>query len=53
MKEPKTAKERWLWAVVERSGKCQAAEALANKNVRTGWTMLTQNTEYQRNPLAP
>jgi transposase len=48
----KTAKDRWLWAIVERSGKCKAAMALANKNVRTAWAMLTQNTEYQRNPLA-
>jgi len=52
MKEPKTAKDRWLWAIVERSGKCKAAVALANKNVRTTWAMLTQNTEYQRYPLA-
>ena len=52
MKEPKTTKDRWLWAIVERSGKCKAAVALANKNVRTAWAMLTQNTEYQGYPIA-
>jgi transposase len=52
LKEPKTAKDYWLQAIIEHSGKCKAAVALANKNVRTAWAMLTQNTEYQRYPLA-
>jgi transposase len=52
LKEPKTAKDQWLWAIIQRSGKCKAAVALANKNVRTAWAMQTQNTEYQRHPLA-
>ena len=52
MKEPKTAKDRWLWAIIQRSGHRRAAVALANKNVRTAWAMLTQNTDYQRYPLA-
>ena len=52
LKEPKTTKDRWLWAIIERNGKCKATVALANKNVRTAWAMLTQNTEYQRYPAA-
>jgi len=51
LKEPKTAKDQWLRALIERGGHGKATVALANKNVRTAWAMLTQGTEYRRHPV--
>lgn len=48
MKEPKTAKDKWLLALIQRAGYGRAAVALANKNVRTAWALLTQGTTYNK-----
>ena len=49
LKEPKTAKDRWLQALIERAGTGKATVALAHKNARTAWAMLTRGESYQRN----
>ena len=48
MKEPRSVKDRWLKLLIERAAPNRAAVALANKNVRTAWAMVTQGTDYQR-----
>lgn len=51
-REPRTATERWLKALIDRRGPGRAAVALANRNVRVAWAMLHNATEYDRRPLA-
>ena len=45
LKEPTTPKQRWVWALIQRAGYGKAAVALATKNVRTAWALLTQGGE--------
>ena len=51
MQEPKSSKDRWLRDLIERAGPRRATVALANKNARTAWALVTQGTEYQRRQL--
>lgn len=48
LKEPKSAKDRWLMALIDRAGTGRASVALANKNVRTAWALLTRGESYDR-----
>ena len=48
MKEPRSGKDLWLKALIERAGPRRAAVALANKNVRTAWVLMVRGTEHQR-----
>ncbi|MEX0709370.1 MAG: IS110 family transposase [Woeseia sp.] len=48
---PRNTKELWLKGLIERRGPGRAAVALANKNVRTAWSMLRYHTDYQQELL--
>ena len=48
LKEPKSSKDRWLMGLIERAGTGRASVALANKNVRTAWALLTRGESYDR-----
>ncbi len=48
VKYAKSPKDQWLMALIERVGYGKASVALANKNVRTAWAMLTRDTEYNK-----
>lgn len=50
-REAKTKKEKWLKELLSRKSKKCAAVALANKTVRTAYSMLTKGTEYKAIPL--
>ena len=46
VKEAKSPKERWLLELVSRAGYGKASVALANKNVRIAWALLTKGGDY-------
>jgi transposase len=46
-REPRTQKEVWLKSLMARIGLRKAAVALANKNIRTAWALLSNDVEYK------
>ena len=41
-------RSKWIGKLEERRGKNRAAVAVANKNARTAWALLSQNTTYEK-----
>jgi transposase len=51
VKTANTKKDEWLLKLIERVGYGKASVALANKNARTAWALLTQGTEFKKELL--
>jgi len=51
-KRENTTKDQWLISLIDRAGAGKASVALANKNVRTAWALLTQGTEYHTTEIS-
>ena len=45
-------RSQWITEVAQRRNVNIASVAVANKNVRTAWALLTRNSEYKTTPLA-
>ncbi len=51
-KDPSTAVGVWVTQLKARTHANVAAVALANKQARTAWALLTQGTYYEISPMA-
>jgi hypothetical protein len=51
-RDSRTKKDEWIKGLVERRGKRCAAVALANKTVRTAFSLLRNGTDYKAELLS-